>query len=501
MREKNGAGSLFTSVALVLKHSSLAKLSLEVAAASVNAFVDCSSLYQTLESASEAGCVRLLARLGPREWSGLSDRFRDQRRLNGIIIAARTGRLDVLQWWLFSYIPNAELDDTLAKLLFELSVKKGQLQTLQWLKAHGHFPLASYREKPLKCGHPQVIEWLVNEKCPVPIQLCMAASAKIGDWAFAKWVHEQGELMLGPAKRWFLVGHHAARLGSLEMVQWMYVNRPKDFTEMTLRGAIEGGHLEIAQWANDHGLKNQFRILCPPHLAAIDLPMAQWLWSEIREVDMLTADPWILNLLLNAARHDRLDIIEWLHAHGVPTRPGIVAVAIWKGDMEMMQRLLTIRPEENVRDNLKCAASHGQLEMFKWFHSQQSNAVDSYVMLDAISKGHLHIAKYIYAHCDRFKWHSGNMEQAAAINGQLQTLLWLHANGKKRTVDLGAVASRGHLQVLKYLLLNGNTSYSPNTAVEAAKRGQFSVLAWLMQYDPAIAHGELVHATLASFTS
>lgn len=499
--EKSGAADLFTSVALVLKHSPLAKRSPEVAAASINAFLDCSLLYQTLESASEADCVRLLDRLGQREWPGLSKRFRDRRQLNGITMALKAGHFDVLQWWQFSYRPDTELDDVLVRLLFEHSVKKGQMPVLQWLKARGKFPLASYRQKPLKCGHPQVIQWLLSEKCPAPIQLCMAVSAKTGDWAFVKWVHELGERMLGPAKRWFLVGHHAARLGSFEMVQWMFANRPKDFTEMTLRGAIEGGHLEISQWANDHGLKNQFRILCPQHVEAIDLPMVQWLWSEIQQVDELTAGPWIENLLRNIARLERLDLIEWLCAQGAAVSTYVETVAIRKGDMAMLQRTLTIWPQETYRICLRSAACHGQLEMFKWFHEQQPNAVNSYAMSDAIRNGHLPIVQYIYTHCVQSDWSFSNAAGCAAYEGRLQTLQWLHAHGIHDQVHLSIVASKGHLQVLKYLVLQCGMQCSVYLVAEAATKGHFAMVAWLLEHDPALADGDLVHAALASYRS
>lgn len=126
-----------TSVAVVLWTPPLSSLPREMVAY-IDAFADPSRLW-TLESASDAGLVRLLDRLVARMLPGED---REAQYSRGVRRATETGDLAVLHWWLFSYLVYSKQPDY--RFIFRRAASFGHLQILQWLKDQEALPLSMW---------------------------------------------------------------------------------------------------------------------------------------------------------------------------------------------------------------------------------------------------------------------------------------------------------------------------------------------------------------------
>lgn len=128
---------ILTSVALVFSTPLLSSLPREIAA-SIESFADPSGLW-TLESASDAGLVRLLDRLVAQV---PPDEDREAQYSRGVRRATEAGDLAVLHWWLFSYSGHPKIPDY--QFIFRRAASFGHLEILQWLKHQEALPVSMW---------------------------------------------------------------------------------------------------------------------------------------------------------------------------------------------------------------------------------------------------------------------------------------------------------------------------------------------------------------------
>lgn len=161
-------------------------------------------------------------------------------------LAADKCRLGDLKWWLESYYDGRELNEY--DTIFELATVRGHLDILKWLKDRGKLPKGNARSRGVRCSDPEVIQWLHAQGTKVSLVVSVGRAASHRNTTCMAWLHEHRRAFKKMGG-WSWAGFLAAYSGNFEMVQWFHENRPRDFTIGVVKGAITGGHLDIAKWA------------------------------------------------------------------------------------------------------------------------------------------------------------------------------------------------------------------------------------------------------------
>lgn len=510
---------LLTSVELLTERSPLWGGVPDEVATRIHGLLDCSALW-SLDSASDAGLVHLLRRLAPLEWPGVGSEFRRLRYHSAIRRATEKGHLPTLQWWLESYWQQPEEPN--GKLMVDMAVAYGHLHILQWLETQGRLaPPAS--TKPLVCAHPSVIYWFYDRGNTFPLAVSLGKAAKDGDVAFVQWMHKRAH-RYPEVSGWSRIVYWAALYGHLPLLQWMRSNRPEDFTEDALLGAVEGGNLVIAQWLTASGLRLGAKMPWPTSLKAVDVSMAKWLIGQARaSCSASERSEWIASAMTSAirvgnlatlqllsayqpldqslplpmdeaAQSGQLKVVQWLHELGFPCRSTAMDAAAAHGHLEVVQWLHHNRTEGCTVIASAMAALNGHMDVIQWLHEHRSASLNTGIMHWAVLHGHLAIVRYVHAHSDRADWWTGSELQNAAKNGHLATVKWLHENGLGGDVNADVVSANGHLEVVQYLMQHCNAKCTSIGAVFAAQAGHFALVEWLMTQDPSIVDPHLLRS-------
>lgn len=502
---------LLTSVELLAERSALWSVPDEVTTR-IHGLLDCSVLW-TLDSASDAGLAHLLCRLAPLEWPGVGSEFRRLRYHSAIRRATEKGHLQTLQWWLESYWQQTEEPN--GKLMVDMAVAYGHLHILQWLEAQGRLPSASTKtSKPLVCTHPSVVYWFYDRGNTFPLAVSMGKASKDGDLAFVQWMHKRAHLY-PEVSGWSRVVYWAALYNHLPLLEWMRANRPDDFTDAALLGAVEGGNLAIAQWLTANGLRLGAKMPWPTSLKVVHVSMAEWLIEETQASGSLERSEWISSAMTSAirvgnlqtlqllsayqpldqslplpmdeaAQSGQLQIVQWLHECGFPCRSTAMDAAAAHGHLDVVQWLHHNRTEGCTVIAGTMAALNGHVNVVRWLHEHRSAPLNTGIMHWAVLHGHLDVVQYVHCHSDRSEWWTGSELQNAAKNGHLTTVKWLHENGLGGDVNADVVSANGHLEVVQYLMKHCSAKCTSIGAVFAAQAGHFALVEWLMTQDSSI---------------
>ncbi|KAK3266561.1 hypothetical protein CYMTET_24824 [Cymbomonas tetramitiformis] len=223
--------------------------------------------------------------------------------------AAGGGHLKVLQWarehscpWDASTCSGAALG--------------GNLEVLQWARDHG-CPWNAYRcSGAATGGHMMVLQWAREHGCPWHSRTC-AVAAEGGHLEVLQWAREHG----CPWDASTCSG--AAGGGYLKMLQWAREHGcPWD--PYRCAPVALGGHLEVMQWAREHG--------CPWHTRTCrGLRRKVSIWKCCSGRASMAPHGTPAHVLV-AGGH--LEMLQWAREHGclwVPrTRAVARKVGIWK---------------------------------------------------------------------------------------------------------------------------------------------------------------------------
>lgn len=467
----------------------------------IDAFMDPSCLW-TLESASAAGSVYMLCRLKPKAVNAFR-RLRQQREIQK---ASEAGDLAVLKWWTSSFASKPSRLDF--RSVFEIAVRSGHLHVLRWLEQLGRLP-RSGREISLQinCSNPEVVYWLHGQGLQAWLHVSLLDAATRGDLAFISWVHERQHLFR-VVNDWSLVVYWAARANHLHIVQWVHENRPKDFSKRVLVGAIEGGHLSIARWAESKSVHSASLLDRP--FQAVGVEMTEYLLTEFPWASSKDRRDWIKRALISAvilgdldvaqilyehrnksdvsgvlmdkaAEHGHLHIVRWLDIQGAACSANALDGALINGHIHVVQWLHDNRSEGCSPLIVRMASAYGQIESIKWLHQNQLARLDVDVMQHALQSGQLQVIQYIVMNTNASTWRTGREVQIAAEGGYLGIVKWLHGQGIPGQLDVSLVAERGHLEVVQYLVAECNVPCLLTSTVVAAEFDDLAVLEWLMK--------------------
>lgn len=157
---------------------------------------------------------------------------------------------------------------------------------------------------------------------------------------------------------------NAAGRGFLDIVKWLTANRNEDCTVAAMNSAAREGHLEVVKWLHHHRSEG-----CTTH--AMD----------------------------SAAARGHLDVVRWLHKNRSEgcTRSAMDEAAV-RGHLRTVRWLHKHRTEGCTTRAMDEAASRGYLYVVRWLHENRSEGCTTRAMDGAASAGHLTVLQFLAKH-------------------------------------------------------------------------------------------------------
>ena len=194
--------------------------------------------------------------------------------------------------------------------------------------------------------------------------------------------------------------------------------------------------------------------------------------------------PWDHRASEAAGKHGRLETLRMLKACGAPLNPKeVVKKAAAHGHVHVLDYIVDEERYAPVLDEWMCAgaARHGKLEAIQWLR-QRHCPWHAWTIVNAAIEGHLHVIEW--ARANGCSWNR-QATMWAARNGHLEVLQWLRRYGCKWDEKACMWAARnGHLEVLKWLRAGGEGGTCPwngETCWAAAASGHLDILQWAIE--------------------
>jgi hypothetical protein len=303
-------------------------------------------------------------------------------------------------------------------------------------KPHADTPLSNccvcaqhVARKAARGGHNHVLAWLRDYDCPRDYNCSATAMTNYaafgGHIETVQWLYERGTPMKPSACQW------AADAGRLDTLEWLRANDwPWDGT--TCLHAAHKGHMEVLQWAVANG--------CP--------------------LDYLTTTFAVIG--------GHPDVAEWALAQG--------CALVTANDHRSFYHssLLAIMIYDD--SAMDIVASKGRVDLVEWLHAHGCEA-NTNTFIRAAENGHLATLDWLNDNC--IPWNEEICAQVAA-RGLLRVLQHLRQQGcpwDQQTCV--AAATRGHLEMLQWARANGCPWDRQACLVEARRCGHRSTLAWI----------------------
>jgi hypothetical protein len=127
------------------------------------------------------------------------------------------------------------------------------------------------------------------------------------------------------------------------------------------------------------------------------------------------------------------------------------------------------------------AARHGRLEIVQWLHENLPTASCTDDAMDwAARGGHLPVIQFL--HVNRQEGCTTYAMDWAAYEGHLETLIWLYENRIEGCSHLATdwAAVQGHFSIVKWLLENKLGSVSV-ALISSAAEGHLTIVKWLCE--------------------
>jgi len=192
------------------------------------------------------------------------------------------------------------------------------------------------------------------------------------------------------------------------------------------------------------------------------------------------------HFMVEAAVGGHLGIIKWLHEHRCRINNAICEKASGNGRINILEWLYERNYFYSYQHRM-ChikAAKYGQLDVFKWFKTYNTQHKIKYDMggeqscWHAVKYGHFELLKWL--HENGCPWNEASCNYAAE-NGRLDILKYLRENDCpwcEYTWEFAIVG--GHLDVLKWIYANG-CPIIDNAYDLATNRNQHEIASWLQE--------------------
>ncbi|KAL2912267.1 hypothetical protein HK105_208258 [Polyrhizophydium stewartii] len=205
------------------------------------------------------------------------------------------------------------------------------------------------------------------------------------------------------------------------------------------------------------------------------------LWADVVEVDwqgdLAILPPVPLQSVLLGVRSRSLP--QRLAEHKIVNKETQQRIAVRNGWHDLLDL-------DDKRSLASAVVTEGDLDLLKHF-IEECDVIELSTVIgaDAISRGFLHIAKYIHDKLPDSAWPARTMP-AAAESGSLDCMIWVHdVVGQEFSADAFNTACRcGHEHIVKYLLDEANVPLPSYAPYMAATHGQVQILDILLERHP-----------------
>lgn len=437
----------------------------------------------TLEKASERGYLRLLDRLLPLEWYGVSDYFREQRFSAAINQATNfSSPKGVLKWWMTRYLPGREAD------VARSALQAGDVETLEWLRQRGKLPLDALQfNEDRPCYLPDIAHWIHDHAPHIQLKLNFAVNYcdSFEEYVeFIKWGVQHRDIYeivdIAAAM------DNIAESGLLVDLKWLQDQIPERCTSAVLEKCLRKGHLAVAKWLYETYSVQYFD---DPLQVASDLEVAHWAMAEVKWKDdnsrVICIDNSVHHAISQFDRsvddaQDVLRFIQYLYSVR-PERNSLLEPprqSIRRFGLPRPRGRRQLRQTTEIMDE---AASSGLLEVVQWLHANDSGGCTPRAMDQAAANGHLDIVQWL--HSNRSEGCTIAAMSDAIARNRMPVVLWLHENRtegcSQQSID--EAAGRGLLEMVQWLHANRTEGFTVNAMKIAACRGEFKILKWLLQ--------------------
>lgn len=469
----------------------------------------------TLERASECGFVRLLDRLLPLEWTGVSDYFREQRLAAAIRRSAYP--VDVLQWWVTRYPRDLEpsvglqspevLPFTPRKRLSTYTrtqelvaytkwaiqhrgvcevrtVKEaltnaaeyGLFEDLRWLQDHTSEQCSKDAlGLALLKGHLSVAKWLYqaypDQYFNDPWQI--ACSLEMANWIFKeyKWTSESHRTVCIDSSANGAMAQERSSEDILRFVRFLFSVRPERTLDISVTPA-RGFPRPLPRYRSK------------PSTWTMDEAATSGLLDIVRWLHRNDTGGCTVQAMDEAAAHGHLAVVQWLDKHRTEgcTHEAMDQAAS-NGHLDVVQWLHANRSEGCTTEAMDLAAAHGHLNVVQWLHTNRSEGCTQEAMCEAIRKNDLEMVQWLHANRSEGTTEAGIV--GAAWRGYLEMIQWVHANRPEQFIDesIDLAAAHGRLEVVKWLHGRRSTNCTTEPMDQAAAGGHLNVLKFLNTCD------------------
>lgn len=325
-------------------------------------------------------------------------------------------------------------------------------------------------------GHKQIVEFII-QNCPdkKPGQ-AFSLAARAGQLEILKILHAQWPFCpkqefsindeeyaeVGDIYKCFFSDYdnaatairYAAEFGYLDVVKWLIENRPSPDLKFgeSLCAAASNGHLHILKYLEL--LDSDINIVFSPYSSIIS--------------------------------NGHFETLKWMYARYPEDLNRLLPLAAKTGNLEMLQWLNRIFPDNINHEVLELATKSGNIEMFEWVIGLYCPDKNTNIINYAASSGNLDFVKHIISL--GFKVDYGAMDKAAQ-KGHLSIVKWLHDSGYDCSRNaMNWAAKLGHLNVVKWLYENRTEGCYYYAATDAAENDHFDIVKFIVDKYPMVCH-------------
>jgi hypothetical protein len=274
---------------------------------------------------------------------------------------------------------------------------------------------------------------------------------------------------------------------------WYRSMRKMDLSE-AMHVAARHGRLEILQWCHAHT-----SLECLPWTFAAaarcgQLHVLPWLQTH-RPESMAKFEPFSMD---RVAEEGRVDVFQWLEQHvGTPCTTSAMDSAALNGHLDMIRYLHTHRNEGATPLAMDMAALKGHVHVLRFLHEHRSEGCTTWAMDSAAAYGRLDVVQFL--HENRTEGCTVKAMNEAAARGNMAMVQYLHTHRREgcNKYAIRGAARFGHLDMVRFLHETFHSQHcSRDTMVAAAEGGRLDVVRYLNDHCDASSGNAIVFAAL-----
>ncbi|OQR99246.1 hypothetical protein THRCLA_06573 [Thraustotheca clavata] len=192
------------------------------------------------------------------------------------------------------------------------------------------------------------------------------------------------------------------------------------------------------------------------------------------------AQSYTIKVMDNAALHNHVGMIKYLHQSGLAIAPTIRNTACSRGHLQVLKYAHENNLGEWDSSGVDAAARGGYLEILKFLHAHNYDGFGPSTMNIAVLYGHIDVVQFL--HIYRNEGCTADALIFAAKYGKISLVKFLDENRQERDLrrTLKAAIKHGHVDVVQYLLLRHRLEIDFKAAKRAASHyNQSEILSML----------------------